>query len=200
MSFELSFQRITAKATSDTVEALREMAQSTFAHTFRHYESEDLQAYLDESLSTEALSEELQDPRNSYYFVLHHGERAGYLKWIFPSEMYLEHAPIKVQRAFQIQRFYFLPEFMGRGLAPVALAFIEGVAKYQAGADYLYLSVWDRNYRAQSFYQKHGFRTIGSFDFPVGREIDHELLYGKSLAGDRGVRHVQVGVKVSDGV
>ena len=181
MTFELAFEKITLQTPAEDIQALREMARSTFAQTFQHYESKDLQAYLDESLSMEVLREEIQDAKNSYYFVLHHGERAGYLKWIFPSQKYLDHANIQAKRAFQIQRFYFLPRYLGRGLAPVALAFIEGVAKYQVRADYLYLSVWDRNYRAQSFYQKHGFRTIGSFDFPVGEEIDHELLYGKSL-------------------
>lgn len=181
MSIELAFQKITSAHPVGDIEALQEMAQSTFANTFKHYQSKDLQAYFDETLSLEALSKELEDPKNSYYFVLRQGRKAGYLKWIFPSTMYLEHVSLNVDRAFQIQRFYFLGEYLGRGLAPVALAFIEGAAKYQAKADYLYLSVWDRNYRAQSFYQKHGFRTIGSFDFPVGEEIDHEMLYGKSL-------------------
>ena len=144
------------------------MASETFTNTFRHYDKADLDQYLQESLSPQALSLELAVTENQFYFVVVNGERAGYLKWIFPTRKYLE-------------RFYFLPSQCGKGLGPVALAFVESYARYQAKADVLYLSVWDRNYRAQSFYQKYGFRTLGSFDYPVGDEIDHELLYFKRL-------------------
>ena len=177
MPFELSFQPVR----EDEIEFLSAMASETFTNTFRHYDKADLDQYLQESLSPQALSLELAVTENQFYFVVVNGERAGYLKWIFPTRKYLEHVEVSWKAPLLLERFYFLPSQCGKGLGPVALAFVESYARYQAKADVLYLSVWDRNYRAQSFYQKYGFRTLGSFDYPVGDEIDHELLYFKRL-------------------
>src|SRR5690606_21935506 len=116
-----------------------------------------------------------------FFFVLVDGEKAGYLKWIHPTDKYLEHVNVDWKAPFLLERLYFLPSHCGQGLGSVALAFVESYARHQAGADVLYLSVWDRNYRAQRFYQKHGFRTLGSFRYPVGKELDHELLRFKKL-------------------
>lgn len=157
------------------------MARLTFGDTFTHYTPEDLEQYVSENLTSEAMAKELAEPGSFFYFVLFNGQRVGYLKWLYPTTKYLAHFTLKKERPLLLQRFYFLPEHAGQGLGSVSLAFVESYAKHQAGADYLYLSVWDRNYRAQSFYQKHGFRTVGSFAFPVGGELDHELLFGKNL-------------------
>lgn len=181
MAFELTFRQIPPNAPSDELTALAEMATFTFCDTFRHYQKADIDHYIKESLSVEALALELQDPNNTFYFILFNEVRAGFFKWVHPSSTYLEHSQVRCQNPFLIQRFYLMPDYCGKGLASVALEFVTSFAKYQAGADFLYLSVWEKNYRAQSFYQKHGFRTIGSFGYPVGQEIDHEFLYGKRL-------------------
>lgn len=181
MSFSLSFEKITADDGQEILKALSEMATFTFADTFRHYDPADLEAYLEESLSVGALREDLKKEANHYYFVILNGERVGYLKWIFPTTTYLQHVKLDYSFPLLIERFYFLPEQCGKGLAAVALAFITSFAKCEAQADFLYLSVWEKNYRAQRFYQKHGFRTLGSFDYPVGSVVDREFLYGKPL-------------------
>lgn len=179
--FEISFKKLRPDANAEEVNALVQMAQSTFSDTFRHYKKSDLDAYLTEALSSEALSQELKDNKNYFYFVYKNQTRVGFLKGVFPSDIYLDHLQLPHERPFLLQRFYFLPEYCGQGIAPIALEFVQSLAKYQLKADYLYLSVWEKNYRAQNFYQKHGFRTLGSFDYPVGQEIDHEFLYGKKI-------------------
>lgn len=178
-TYSLSF--LPVAATPEAATELSAMARQTFADTFRHYTADDLESYLGERLSPAALATELQASENYFYFILCNEVRVGYLKWIYPSTKYLDVLPGNWQNPFLLERLYFLPEYLGRGLGSVALAFVESWAKHQAGADILYLSVWDRNYRAQAFYQKHGFQTVASFEYPVGEEIDHELLYAKCL-------------------
>jgi diamine N-acetyltransferase len=180
-NLELSFLPIRPDAPEEKLTALSEMARFTFSDTFRHYTPKDLEDYLEEKLSPQALIQDLNKPRNTFYFVVVNGQRAGFIKWTSPSTLYLEHSNIECGKAFLLERFYFLPKYCGRGLASVALEFVTSYATYEARADYLYLSVWEKNFRAQNFYQKHGFRTLGSFDYPVGSEIDREFLYGKRL-------------------
>lgn len=179
--FNISFERILPASQPEVVERLSEMAKFTFCDTFRHYKKSDIEAYLQKSLSVEALSQEIAEPSNFFYFVNLNQEATGYLKWIFPSTVYLEHTDLKCERPLLLERFYFLPEYCGKGLAPLALQFVTSFAQHVARSDYLYLSVWEKNFRAQRFYQKHGFRTLSSFDYPVGDEIDQEFLYGKRL-------------------
>lgn len=179
--FNLAFESLDERCDSEAVQALSQMAILTFTDTFRHYNQADIEHYIENSLSVKALSDELADRNNRFYFLRLNDVRVGFLKWIWPTQVYLEHATVEADNPFLLQRFYFLPDYCGRGLANIALEFVTTFAKYEARADFLYLSVWEKNYRAQRFYQKHGFRTLGSFDYPVGEEIDREFLYGKHL-------------------
>lgn len=181
MSFEVSFRKLTPQLRLSELQNLTALARTTFSNTFVHYTEVDLNAYLNSSLTSEKLQEELEDPTNHFYLVLMNSEVAGYLKFLSPSTRYLDRVTTSYRKAVLLERFYFLPDYFGTGLASIALEFVTAFARTQAGADLLYLSVWEKNYRAQSFYQKSGFRTLGSFDFPVGEEIDLEFLYGKKL-------------------
>lgn len=181
MQFDVTLQQISPSLPDDELTALVDLARTTFSNTFRHYKESDLTAYLDKELSREALSAELCDPDNTFYYVLLNGRKTGYIKWVFPGKKYLEYVKLPAERPLLLERIYFLPDYQGCGLAPVALTFALSVARYQLKADYAYLSVWDKNYRAQRFYQRHGFVTLSSFDYPVGEQLDHELLLGRSL-------------------
>lgn len=181
MSFEVSFRKLTPNIGADELQQLSDIARLTFRTTFVHYSQADLLHYLNTSLSPETLRHEIEDPKNFFYFVLENGVIAGYLKWITPTKQYLSGFELTFTKAVLLQRFYFLPEHVGTGLASIALEFVTSYARHRANADLLYLSVWEKNFRAQRFYQKNGFRTLGSFDYPVGQEIDVEFLYTKRL-------------------
>jgi ribosomal protein S18 acetylase RimI-like enzyme len=181
VSYNISFRELSSGASREDLANLTGLARQTFGTTFTHYSQSDLNAYLDKALSLEALRSELEDASNRFVTVHLNGELTGYLKWQYPTTRYQEHARLPAKRPFLLERFYFLEAYQGRGIAPIALAYCLSFAKCQAGSDYIYLSVWEGNYRAQRFYQKHGFRTLGSFDYPVGSQLDREFLYGMPL-------------------
>lgn len=181
MSYVVTFEPLGADAASCEVAALTNMARSTFASTFTHYRPEDLNAYLNEYLSFEAIQGELADPTNGFRFILLDGVRTGFLKWQAPTTRYQDKVQVPGKKPFLLDKLYFLEEYKGQGLGPISLAYILSFARYRAAADFVYLSVWERNYRAQKFYQQAGFRTIGSFRFPVGEAQDLEFLYGMAL-------------------
>ena len=181
MNLELSFEPILSSSSQDTVTALSEMACTTFSHTFRHYKKDDLETYLRESLSVEALKKELLLEENHFFFVKKNELRVGFLKWTFPGDKYLHSFQSTYRALLLLERFYFLPRYCGLGWGSVALSFVETFARDQAKADALYLSVWEKNFRAQSFYRKHGFQKVGSFEYPVGETLDLEYLLLKEM-------------------
>ena len=47
----------------------------------------------------------------------------------------------------------------------------------------LYVGVWSQNHGAQRLYGRFGFRKVGEYDFPVGRQLDHEFILKQDEAG-----------------
>lgn len=181
---ELRFHQVTPNASGEALSQLQQLAESTFVETFGfNYSTKDLNEYLTERLSEQALSEELANVNNRFYFVERDGQAVGYIKACYNTARYLDNLerPLKANSPFLLERFYFKQAFQGKGLAPVALEFILSLSKHELTCDYCYLSVWEHNHRAQRFYQGFGFRTLGAMRYVVGESQDHEFLYGKPL-------------------
>jgi ribosomal protein S18 acetylase RimI-like enzyme len=47
--------------------------------------------------------------------------------------------------------------------------------------DVMWLGVWEYNPRAQRFYEKNGFRVVGSHVFQLGEDAQTDLLMQKEL-------------------
>jgi len=169
------------------VAALQQVALATFEESFRsNYPEADYQAYVNQRLTLEALSSEVQDETAFFTLVVlidpatKNETVTGYLKWHMSNRRYLPDS-ISCQRPLYLERFYFLKAFQGVGLGPVALQFCLSQARYAHQADYVYLTVWEKNYRAQKFYQQAGFRTLAQTIYKVGSAEDVEFVYGLKL-------------------
>jgi ribosomal protein S18 acetylase RimI-like enzyme len=51
----------------------------------------------------------------------------------------------------------------------------------RAGAETMWLGVWERNVRAQSFYRKHGFAPVGAHVFLFGTEEQTDQIWVRAL-------------------
>ncbi|MEB3206321.1 MAG: GNAT family N-acetyltransferase [Vampirovibrionales bacterium] len=160
------------------LETLQAIVLTTFEETFRtNYCDDDYHAYVKERLSIDALSAEREDPTAFFTLVVADETPAGYLKWNVPCRRYLPDS-LTCQVPFNLERFYFLKAFQGMGIGPVALQYVLSQARYVHAADYIYLTVWEKNFRAQKFYQEAGFRTLTQVIYPVGNAQDIEFVYG----------------------
>jgi ribosomal protein S18 acetylase RimI-like enzyme len=50
-----------------------------------------------------------------------------------------------------------------------------------AGHDSVWLGVWERNVRAQAFYRKWNFRTVGEHMFRLGADLQRDLIMERRL-------------------
>ena len=50
-----------------------------------------------------------------------------------------------------------------------------------SGAPAVWLSVWERNHRAQAFYRRWGFRVAGTHAFALGSDVQTDFLMERSL-------------------
>lgn len=162
---------------------LAELGRQTFCDSFAHlYKAEDLNAFLQEVFSAEAVRREMSNPRRQYLIAEQDGAFAGYCKIGYcdaangPSLDY----DTGTKRVVELKQLYIRAAYHGQGVAQRMMAWaLEAAREYRAEA--ILLSVYSENPRAQAFYKKFGFAHVADTVFMVGRHADHEFIYLKSL-------------------
>lgn len=152
--------------------ALASLAARTFTDTFAHHnDPADMKAFLAQAYGERQQREEISDPDIVTLVVEEGDELAGF------AQLRRGPAPPSINGTgtVEIWRFYVEWSFHGRGLAQALMAEVRSVAR-SLGARTLWLGVWDRNARAIAFYEKSGFRIVGSHRFMLGRDEQNDLL------------------------
>ena len=165
-------------AIPDDVPALATLAAKSFRSTFGPDNTpEDVDAYVEEAFSSGRLARELSDGRNVFLLACGDGgEIAGYAK--------LRDGPaddsIRGPDPIEIERIYVDPDAIGRGIgAALMRACLDQAAA--RGRRTLWLGVWERNTRAIAFYERWGFRTVGSHVFRLGSDEQTDLLMERAV-------------------
>jgi ribosomal protein S18 acetylase RimI-like enzyme len=87
---------------------------------------------------------------------------------------------VKAQHPAELNRIYVVTERHGTGVAQALLK--EALANAAAaGADCLWLGVWEHNPKAMAFYKKFGFEIVGSHPFMLGHERQRDLVMSLKL-------------------
>ena len=164
--------------TKDQLVDLRNLAMQTFTETFKHDNSpQQLEAYYETTYSEESLSKELANPESFYYFVKVDGKPVGFLMTNV-GQAQTEHL---LEDAYEIQRIYVLQDYQGMGLGKRLFEFALQEAK-KLGKTWVWLGVWEKNFKAQKFYAKYGFEKFDEHAFPVSEDkVDLDWLLKKKL-------------------
>lgn len=165
-------------AIADDVPALAALAGRSFRSAFAAENAPaDIDAYVSEAFSPDKLRRELADARNVFLLAGTAGnEIAGYAKLrIGPADVSVG-GPDPVE----IERLYVDPETIGRGIgATLMRACLDEAAA--RGHRTVWLGVWVHNARAIAFYERWGFRTVGSHVFRLGSDDQTDLIMERSV-------------------
>lgn len=162
------------------VALLQRIGRTTFNDTFGNTcTREDMRGVLDKYFNSEQCALELADPEDNFFFLEEEGTTKGYLRinarHACPVDAY------KNRKCIELVRLYVMKEFHGTGVANELMAFAVDFAR-QSGFDIMYLSVWEYNFRARGFYEKHGFVNTGvENDFPLGSTPQTDYWFVKAL-------------------
>ena len=80
----------------------------------------------------------------------------------------------------ELGRFYVDRSWHGRGLAQRLMAAVRDAGR-ELGGRTLWLGVWERNARAIAFYEKCGFRDVGSQAFLLGADLQTDRIMVATL-------------------
>jgi diamine N-acetyltransferase len=132
--------------------------------------------YILEAFEPKMVQAELEDLDSSFYLIFSEEKAIGYAKLRKNSSV----ESVTGVNTIEIQRFYIVERFHGCGAGEALLRHCVAAARNE-GFSSVWLGVWEENPRAQRFYHKHGFETIGGTTFPYGDAAGRNLVMQKSL-------------------
>lgn len=161
-----------SKITATEVELLQSISILTFTETFSSQNSEnDMQKYILENLSINKLTAELNTKDSEFYFLTLDKQVIGYLKL----NIGLAQTEHRNKNSIEIERIYLNAEFHGKGLGKILLKQAISVSK-EKKSDYIWLGVWEKNFKAISFYKKNGFEQFDTHIFKLGEDEQTDIL------------------------
>jgi ribosomal protein S18 acetylase RimI-like enzyme len=156
--------------------ALAELGASTFYETFRpHNSEEDMQTYISNTYTPSLVQANLKKIGVHYFLGYDENSDQGYIKLIEnPRGIKLD------GNIMELEKIYVRSSSHGSGLAKLLMEQAILRSK-QLGFVYLYLGVWQENYRALSFYKKNGFEIFDTRKFQLGNRWCEDYLLSLKL-------------------
>jgi len=165
------------RATLADAPALAELAARTFRETFAAgNRPEDLALHLRSAYAPDIQAREIVDPA----MITLVADAAGPLVAFAQLRQGPPPACVTGRAPIEIQRFYLAAEWHGKGLAQTLMARALEAAE-AAGAETIWLGVWERNPRAIAFYRKAGYIDVGAHTFIVGSDPQTDRILTRSL-------------------
>ncbi|ODQ69389.1 hypothetical protein LIPSTDRAFT_7040 [Lipomyces starkeyi NRRL Y-11557] len=167
------------RARPQDVASVAELGAHVFSITFGHSVSpQQLQAYLSESYSIPATAKDVADPMKDMIVVTSQdGAIVGFaLLTRGTSEPCIAH----LESTIELQRIYVHPTYHGNGVGKILAKKLEDIAKEQ-GFKYIWLGVWEENYKAQKVYERLGYRVVGDHGFTIGEVVQTDHIMVKEL-------------------
>lgn len=159
------------------VETLQHVGRQTFMETFAERNTaENMQRYLEDNFGREQVLEELANPHSRFYLAWDGGTPIGYLKVNFGQAQ----TDVYDEDSLEIQRIYVLQAYHGKKVGQMFYEKALEIALAEKKA-YLWLGVWEENFRAMRFYQKNGFVAFSTHPFVMGDDVQTDILMKKPL-------------------
>ena len=143
------------------------LAAVTFYEAY--FEQDDphsLADYIQEAFAPEKIRAEIEDAAAEFFIVFLDRHAVGYAKLRTGSTGDGVTSRISVE----LQRIYTVERVFGTGVGALLLRHCLETAKTR-GFETLWLGVWEENRRARRFYEKHGFRRVGTLTYPYGDTV-----------------------------
>lgn len=163
------------EATTADAAMIADLSRETFYHAFAADNTkEDMEKFLNEQFTREALMEEVGAPGNIFLLAFAGDEIAGYLRLRDASDALLPGSGIEVAR------LYTNTHLIGKGVGAMLMNAAINRGK-QLEKDYIWLGVWEKNEKAIRFYSRFGFEKFAEHGFLLGNDMQRDWLMQRPL-------------------
>lgn len=136
----------------------------------------DLLNYNNEAFSVTKIKNDLKNPNNIFHIVYDDELPIGYAKLVLDAT----NNHIVSKNVCRLERIYILNDFIPKKIGPQLMNLIFKKAT-ELKYDNMWLTVYIKNNRAISFYQKNEFKNVGSYNFQVGEKVYENIVFSKKL-------------------
>ncbi|WP_427005048.1 N-acetyltransferase family protein [Pseudarthrobacter sp. H2] len=170
------------RAGADDAGSLAELAAVTFPLACPPGSApEDIAAHLANTLSEENFRAYLADPDVIVLVIHADGGLRGYSLQVFrPAQDPDVAAVLSCLPSAELSKCYVHPDHHGLGAA-AELMHASVASAAAAGAAGIWLGVNSQNARAIRFYEKSGFRKVGTKSFQLGNTVEHDFVMERPL-------------------
>lgn len=175
------------RATLGDARDLHEVAAATFPLASPpDTRPEDIDAFIAANLSEARFADYLADPARILFLAHVDADAVGYTMLVTGEPYDAEAAQAVTTRpTVELSKIYVRPEHHRTGCAAALMAAsLEAAAA--TGARSVWLGVNQRNDRANRFYEKQGFRVVGTKHFLVGERLFEDFVRERLLEEDVG--------------
>ncbi len=156
---------------------IADMSRQSFLATFGHENTpEDIEKFMNEQFTTEALIAEVGTEHNIFLLATINEEPAGYVRL---KENSFEEG-LAAENPVEIARFYAMPTMIGKGVGRAMMQHCLALAA-QLGKDVIWLGVWEKNQRGIDFYTAFGFEKFGEHGFLLGNDLQNDWLMKRAI-------------------
>ena len=167
-----------AQAARHEMPLVQAIGQTVYSETFAPYNTtENMRAYLKEAYNLDQLMHEWAEAESAYLIAWSGELPAGFLRLRRNDEV----AAQLGNDTLELQRLYVYNSFQGRGVAARLMEEFMDIAQARQ-VEWVWLGVWEKNFRAQAFYQKWGFRKFGEHVFQMGDDPQIDWLFCRKLS------------------
>lgn len=157
---------------SDELTILRQIAIETQVDTFGEQNTkENMEAFLEKAYSMDQFKVEMLEPGSIYYMAWEGKGPVGFLRLRLnnESEAYLG------KNAIELQRIYVAKNFLGR---KIGFELMQQALTYarKEKFDWIWLGVWEQNFKAHEFYKRLGFERFSEHTFWMGPDPQTDWL------------------------
>lgn len=159
-------------ARAEDAARLSALAERTFRDAFAPLNAaSDIDLYCAGAFAPALQAAEITDPLHETLLVEQGSDLVAY------AQLHRCPAPgcVTASAPIELKRFYVLQTWHGSGVAAALMEVVTARAA-RAGADVMWLGVWERNARAIRFYRKCGFTEAGEHIFVVGTDKQRDLI------------------------
>lgn len=159
------------------IPALQRLAIKTQVDTFGAENSEaNMKAYLDEAYNPSRLLRELEESGSLNYLAFVDDALAGFMRLRLSEEV----VHLLGKNTIELQRLYVDKRFQGKGVGAAMMQQALNVARDRK-YDWIWLGVWERNFKAQAFYTNWGFERFSEHIFQMGDDPQTDWLLRKRI-------------------
>ena len=169
----ISQKLIVRRATRSDAGLIAELGHRTFKDSFgAENRPEDMEQYLSLNFSKARIEAQLSDPASIFLLACEHSNVVGYVMLRTGKKP----ASVPGTKPIELVRIYIEQKCIGKGYGSSLMQSCLETAN-KNGYRTIWLGVWEKNHRAIRFYEKCGFKKVGTKEFILGSDLqkDHIL-------------------------